>query len=407
VSTAARSQAVAATAERRARRHAGFIWVLLFVNGLTFAGVPLLVPIPAGVVQVASGAALAVAFVSALLVNRHRLVRPNLCLGLFSLLALSSLVTSVRLNTGIGSLARDVRFITFIAVLWLLTPLWGHRDMPLARWHARCFAAACGTVVVGLLISPGGAFLGGRLYGTIWPIPPTQVAHYAAVLTGIVIVAWVGGMLTTRLALVTVSVGFAIVLLTGTRTAMIGLVVGVTAASLSLAPVRRRARRGLVVLFVVAALAAVPFAGLVSDWFERGQTSEQLSGLTGRAEVWDRIVHQPRSDLERWLGSGLSNKSFEGLPIDNAWLAVYQDQGLVGCLLVAAVLLVLLVTSVMRPRGPASALALFLVCYCAIASYTETGLGDASPYILDLAVAASLLVPPLATPVSAGRARAS
>ena len=55
--------------------------------------------------KVVTQSALAVAFVWVLLLNRDRLVRPNLCLGLFSIFALSSLVTSVRLNTGIGSLA--------------------------------------------------------------------------------------------------------------------------------------------------------------------------------------------------------------------------------------------------------------------------------------------------------------
>jgi O-antigen ligase len=394
-------------AERGAWRHAGFIWALLIVNGLAFAAVPTLLPLPTGVVKLVAQSALAIAFVWALLLNRDRLIRPNLCLGLFSILALSSLVTSVRLNTGIASLARDVRFVTFLAVLWLLTPLWGRRDMLLARWHVRCLAVLCGTVVLGLVISPGGAFLDGRLYNRIWPTPSTQVAHYAAVLTGMVIVAWLSGIMKARPALATAAAGFTIVLLTHTRTAMIGLIVGVTAAMLSLVVVRRRARRSLVVLLIVAAFAAVPFAGLVSTWFDRGQSSEELSGLTGRAKVWNQIVDEHRSGLDQWLGSGLSNKSFEGLPIDNSWLAVYQDQGLIGVLIVAAILVVLLVTSLIRPRGPASALALFLVCYCAIASYTETGLGDASPYILDLALAASLLVPPLATPVSAPHARAS
>ena len=36
---------------------------------------------------------------------------------------------------------------------------------------------------------------------------------------------------------------------------------------------------------------------------------------------------------------------------------------------------------------------MFLIVYCIVASYTEVGLGDASPYLLNLAVAASLLVP--------------
>jgi len=380
---------------------------LLFANCLTFSEVPALVPLPSAFVKVTAQAALAAAFGWVLLVNRHRLVRPNVCLALFSALALSSLVTSIRLDMGAGSLVREIRLAAFLAVLWLLTPLWGRHDMALARWHMRCLAAACGTVVLGLLISPGGAFLYGRLAGRIWPIPPTQVAHYAAVLTGMAIVAWLSGIVRTRLALSTAAVGFIIVLLTHTRTAMIGLVVGVTAAMLSLVLVHRRARRSFVVLLVVGTLAAVPFAGLVSGWFERGQSSEQLSGLTGRTQVWDRIVDEPRSGLERWLGTGLSDKTFDGLPIDNSWLAVYHDQGLVGCLLLAAIVIVLLVKILAGPRGPATALALFLLCYCVIASYTETGLGDASPYILDLAVAASLLVPPVALPVSTGRARAS
>jgi hypothetical protein len=407
VSSTQSPRGFAVQTDRGPWRRAGYIWALLFANCLTFSEVPSLIPLPSGFVKATAQAALAAAFVGVLVVNRHRLVRPNLCLGLLSALALSSLVTSVRLNTGPASLVREFRLVTFLAVLWLLTPLWGRRDMALARWHMRWLAVACGTVVLGLFLSPSTAFLDGRLAGRIWPIPPTQVAHYAAVLTGMAIVAWLSGIARTRVALSTAAAGFIIVLLTHTRTAMIGLVVGVTAAMLSLVVVHRRARRGLVVLLVVGALALMPFAGLVTTWFQRGQSSDQLTGLTGRTQVWDRIVDEPRSGLERWLGSGLSNKTFEGLPIDNSWLAVYQDQGLVGCLLLAAVLIVLLVMALVGPRGPTTALALFLLCYCMIASYTETGLGDASPYILDLAVAASLLAPPLALPVSAGHARVS
>jgi hypothetical protein len=47
-----------------------------------------------------------------------------------------------------------------------------------------------------------------------------------------------------------------------------------------------------------------------------------------------------------------------------------------------------------RPRGPARAIALFLLVYCLIASFTETGLGAASTYLLDLTIAASVLVGP-------------
>ena len=63
--------------------------------------------------------------------------------------------------------------------------------------------------------------------------------------------------------------------------------------------------------------------------------------------------------------------------------------------LVVAFLLVIFLAAWTRPAGPRRAIAIFLVVYCVVASFTETGLGDASPYLLDLAVAASLVaVPP-------------
>ena len=57
------------------------------------------------------------------------------------------------------------------------------------------------------------------------------------------------------------------------------------------------------------------------------------------------------------------------------------------------ILVFLLVTAYFQPRGVRRALALFLVTYCLVASFTEVGFTDASPYLLDLTVAASLLVP--------------
>ena len=59
----------------------------------------------------------------------------------------------------------------------------------------------------------------------------------------------------------------------------------------------------------------------------------------------------------------------------------------------ATILLFLLVRTYFQPRGVQRALALFLVTYCLIASFTEVGFTDVSPYLLDLFVAGSLLVP--------------
>ena len=56
-------------------------------------------------------------------------------------------------------------------------------------------------------------------------------------------------------------------------------------------------------------------------------------------------------------------------------------------------LLFVLVTAYFQPRSERRALALFLVTYLIVTSLTETGLSDASIYLLELALAASLLVP--------------
>ena len=59
----------------------------------------------------------------------------------------------------------------------------------------------------------------------------------------------------------------------------------------------------------------------------------------------------------------------------------------------ALILLFLYVAAGFHPRGVQRALALFLTTYCLIASFTEIGFTSASPYLLDVTVAASLLVP--------------
>jgi hypothetical protein len=370
---------------------------LLFLNGLAYTtDSPPLLLIPGSVAKAITQGALALALLLALVLNRARVVRPNLFLSLVTLGAGAAVLTSIRVSSGFGSAAREVRLCAFLAVLWLLTPWWGRRDWAICRWHLQCLVAVCGLVVVGFVVSPSGATqLNGRLGGYIWPIPATQVGHYSAVMVGIVAVLWMAGSLRGKTALLLASCGFAILLLTQTRTAMLGLAVGLAGAMLCLFVTHVRVRRVAIVLLVVVPLGLALFAPAASDWFDRGQSSQEIGNLTGRTKVWDQIVAEPRPTLDRWLGSGLSNKSFGGLAIDNSWLAIYLDEGLIGDLIAGLTLVSLFLVAMFRPRSPATALAIFLVLYCAIASITETGLGDVSPYLLDLTVAASLLAAPV------------
>jgi hypothetical protein len=179
-----------------------------------------------------------------------------------------------------------------------------------------------------------------------------------------------------------------------TRTALIAMAAGLLVAAASMFIGHARVRRTAAALGVFVVIAASLFAPLIVNWFWRGQSSEEAAQLTGRTKVWSEILGLQRPWLEQTFGSGLSNKSFNGLSIDSNWLAVYLDQGWFGVAIDATLLLVLLFLAATHPRGIRRAMALFLVAYCLVASITETGLGDASPYLLHLVVAASLLAVP-------------
>jgi len=371
------------------------VWAALFVNVLAFSGLPTLFPIPTTVGQLITQGSLILAFLLALMANRAGVMRPNVFLVLLSLLAVVALMVSIHNEFIFGSTFRACRLIGFIAVLWLLTPWWGRSDLALLRSHIWCLRTVVGTVLVGAVLAPGAAFsFEGRLSGALWPVPPTQVAHYAAVLLGCTVVLWLGGALRGRTALLTLAITAAALIGAHTRTALIAMIVGLVVGAASMFVGHARVRRASAVLGVIAVIGVSLFSPLLVDWFWRGQSAEEAAQLTGRTKVWTEILGLQRSSLEQAFGSGLSNKSFNGLSIDNNWLAVYLDQGWFGVALVALLLLVLIFLAVMHRRGVRRAAALFLITYCLVASITETGLGDASPYLLDLVAAASLLAAP-------------
>jgi hypothetical protein len=181
-------------------------------------------------------------------------------------------------------------------------------------------------------------------------------------------------------------------ILTHTRTALIGLIAGILVAGISLIAAKARARRFFVGTAVAAAVAILTLSGVITAWLARGEGTQQLYNLTGRTKVWGPLLAFPRDRFQEIFGFGLSNSSFNGLPIDSNWLASYQEQGLIGVIICAGILLFLLVTAYFQARGVQRALALFLVTYCLVASFTEVGFTDASMYLLELTLAASLLV---------------
>ena len=381
----------AQTDERLVERRVGLVWGMLFLNALTFSpGGPLHIPgaVGKGITQ----GALIVAFIVALSINRRLVIRPNVFLCMVTLLVVGVVITAMQPQF-FGTVFRTCRFALYVGTLWLLTPWWGRRDILLVRCHLKVLTVVLGSVMLGLFVFPGRAIGGGRLAGVIWPIAPTQVAHYAAVMTGLVVMMWLCGRLPSRITVIAVLFTLAILVLTHTRTALVGTMAGIVVGGLSLVVAKRRVRKLFAAAGVFAVIAIMTLSGFITTWLARGEGTQQLTQLTGRTKVWTVLLNFRRTKFQEIFGFGLSNGSFNGLSIDSNWLASYQEQGLWGVIICALILLFLLVAAYFAPRGLNRALALFLITYCLIASFTEVGFTDASAYLLDLTLAASLIVP--------------
>ena len=368
-------------------------WGALFFNVLTPSGGTIL-PIPHAVAQLLAQGSLILALALAFLVNPRIVIRPSLFLVLLSVMAVAALVVSLHSPFPVGSTYRAVRLIGFVGCLWLLTPWWGRRDMVLLRVHRLCLWVAMASVVVGAALAPGKAFaVDGRLSGVLWSMPPPQVAHYAAILFGTSAILWMCRVISGRHASLGIAISTAVLMGTHTRTAIVGVLVGVGIASASLFLGHARVRHTSASALVVGIVGATLFAPQIVTWAARGQTAADAAQLTGRTKVWSAVADTTRPRLTQIFGEGLSNKSFNGLPVDSNWVATYLDLGWFGLVIQVTFLLLLLLMAATHVRGARRAVALFLIGYCVVASITETGLGDASPYLLDLVVAAALLVP--------------
>lgn len=390
--------------DHRTTRRLSLIWALLVINVLGVGG-DMLVPVPRSVLQAVTMGCLAGAFLLALSINPRITVHFSMYLTVLTVIVLLAFVTSARLEVGLGSLVRCARFMLFAGTLWLLTPWW-RGDLRFLRLHLTGLVAILATVLVGMLANPGLAFsgaTGGRLAGVLWPIPPTQVGAYGALAAGLVILFWISGAMAGRRALLIVVFAVACLLLSHTRTALIGFLVGLTVSGAGLLLSSARGRRAIGAAASLGILAVLALPDLLVEWFERDQGDAAVTELTGRAKVWEALLAKDRTTTQQLIGVGLTDKSYGGLAIDSSWLATYHELGQFGLALVALLLVSLLVVAMFRPPSLARRCAVFLIVYCAVASYAEVGLGDASPYLLHLAVAASLLATPRVDSDDAGR----
>lgn len=381
----------AAARDRSVRRRVNAAWGLLYLNTLVYTSGSIL-HIPTFVGKGLTQGSLPLAILVLLTINPKFNVRPNVFLCLVSLLAVDTIITAAD-PQHFGTVYRTFRMVEFVAALWLLTPWWGRQDMLLLRCHLRWFLVALSTVVVGLLIAPGRArSFDGRLSGVIWPMGPTQVAQYAAIAIGVVILLWLARLQSGRNTLIVVVIMLVVLLLTHTRTALAAMVAGILIGGMSLFTINARVRRFFAIGAAFVSIVVVTLASVITGWLARGEGTKGLTTLTGRTNFWELVLSQPRTKFEMIFGFGLSNASVDGLPIDSNWFASYMMEGLFGVIVCAIILVWLWTSAYFQPRGIQRAVALFLITYCTVASFTEVGFTDVSTYLLNLAVAASLLL---------------
>jgi hypothetical protein len=382
------AQARSQVLERSIRRRLGTAWALLFFNTLTYTGGTVF-PIPAKVGKIMAQGSLPLAILILLTINPKLKIRPSVFLSVTCLLILDAMIAATQVAK-LGTTLRTFRVAEYVFALWLLTPWFGRADMLLAKYQLRVLLCALISVLVGLILAPGLAFAnGGRLTGVIWSMYPTQVAQYGAVTAGMLAVLWMGRKVSGRFALIGVTIAIAEVLLSHTRTALGGLIAGVVVAGLSLS--NARARRFFTTAAVITAVAVVVAASAITSWLARGEGTAGLLTLTGRTNFWAAVLNTPRTPFQEIFGFGISTASINGLPIDSNWLSAYMQEGIFGVVVCALMLLVLFAAILFKTSGLARALALFLVTYVLVASFTEDAFSNVTTYLLHLTVAASLI----------------
>jgi hypothetical protein len=124
-------------------------WSLLVLNVLTFAPGQSVLPIPSLVGKAITQGALPLALFLALSVNHRVMLRPNVFLCLVSLLAIEAIMTIFEAQYLRSTMYRTFRLSEFVAVLWLLSPWWGRRDLLLVRYHLIMMWAVLTSVLIG------------------------------------------------------------------------------------------------------------------------------------------------------------------------------------------------------------------------------------------------------------------
>jgi O-antigen ligase len=245
-------------------------------------------------------------------------------------------------------------------------------------------ARACGTVAVVAAATGLPTITTGRLAGGIPAIDPNELALLSGVV--VIVLAWRTVLGEARWTAAGTGLLFlAVIWVTGSRTGLLMLLLGVLVMAVQI----RRPRVGLVVgglvLGALGAVAAVA-TGAVAAFAGRGGTG--ASTLDSRFIAWRASLTWAESAWQEAFGGGLSVKIirvygqyWDTQPLDSSWVSLLVQAGFLG-VLVALGWSLWATRGALRAPHPHRVLFLGLLVFLLGRSILESGLFDATPAFL-------------------------
>lgn len=386
----------------RVRRHATWSWIFLLCSILPWSFVQegRITFIGKRPEQVLVALLLVAAAWFAFRVNPRIRVTHAWPVLVYALLAVVAFLPPLGGRAGIGSLFRAGRFLLTLVLLIQLLSVFAHdRYIPL-RGHLAVMKIVVASSLVSLAAGKG-FDNEGRLITQLPALTAPGLAQWTALFSVLLVFLMLQQAIPRRSGLAWLAASMACLLLSHSRTPLIAGGAGFVAGVLAMFVSSERARRLVSWTLFCVPVAALLFGPAVQAWFLRGQDPDMLNTLTGRTKAWAKVYAFPRDVYSQLFGVGLTDKSIEGLSIDSGYLSIYHEQGRIGVVVIVLIFVLYLARILTRRPSMPRAIATFLVVYVLIASYTETGIGDMSSYVLHLMLAMVMVLMPMAARPSA------
>ncbi|ADB31815.1 hypothetical protein Kfla_2750 [Kribbella flavida DSM 17836] len=324
--------------------------------------------------------------------------------NLYVIYVLFATATGFLLADPVGPLLRLARLLIGLVLFFLLWRPLIQVPERLLRAHLWAHLLLASTVLLSLWYVPEQAWrplssfgTGFRLQGVIIPMLPPRVGEVGALLLGLAIIALVCRKLALIPATALIGAGLMLVALSRTRTAAAAIAFGLILALL----LTRKTWVGRLLTFGVPAVVGLVFLAVPSlhAWLLRGQGAKQISSLSGRTTSWQAVLDEEVSLQTAIIGHGLGNKrvllrrgegDIDVMAIDNSWLGLYWETGLLAVTIVGIAMIVAWVSVLRAPTPYVKACGALLLGYVSAASLNESGLSDLSSMTLHLLVAAAV-----------------